>query len=117
VDLDLDTSTPEGQQVAATLIALSSQDEDADHAATDTGHLHAVPNGRPAVKDRPELLERIAAMRADGMSLREIAEHLNAEQVPTPRGGALWRPSSIQAALGYKRPGRYGRLPRLASKG
>ena len=117
VDLHLDTSTPEGRQVAATLIALSSQDEDADRGATDDGHLHAVPNGRPAVRDRPELLERIAAMRSDGMSLREIAEQLNAEQVPTPRGGALWRPSSIQAALGYKRPGRYDRLPRLASKG
>ena len=24
--------------------------------------------------------------------------------MPTVRGGSLWRPSSVQAALGYKRP-------------
>jgi hypothetical protein len=24
--------------------------------------------------------------------------------VPTVRGGSTWRPSSVQAAIGYKRP-------------
>jgi DNA-binding transcriptional MerR regulator len=67
--------------------------------------------------DRPELLQKIAAMRSQGMSLREIAERLNAEEVPTLRGGALWRPSSIQAALGYKRPNRYGRPSSLETRG
>jgi hypothetical protein len=44
-------------------------------------------------------------MRAANMTLQAIADQLNAEGVPTLRGGAMWRPSSVQAALGYRRPG------------
>ena len=43
-------------------------------------------------------------MRARGMSLQAISDVLNAEGVPTLRGGTHWRPSSVQAATGYKRP-------------
>jgi hypothetical protein len=42
-------------------------------------------------------------MRADGMTLQGIADVLNEEGVPTLRGGAKWRPSSVQTAAGYKR--------------
>jgi hypothetical protein len=45
-------------------------------------------------------------MRAEGMTLQAIADTLNAEGVPTLRGGSRWRPSSVQAAAGYKRPRR-----------
>jgi Putative peptidoglycan binding domain/Resolvase, N terminal domain/Recombinase len=74
-------------------------------------------NGRAAVKDRPELLERITAMRAANLSLQQIADQLNAENVPTLRGGRQWRPSSIQAALGYRRPEQRERFPPLESRG
>jgi hypothetical protein len=47
-------------------------------------------------------------MRAANMTLQAIADQLNAEGVPTMRGGQMWRPSSVQAALGYKRPGTRG---------
>jgi Recombinase len=60
--------------------------------------------GPPSVADYPELKERIGGMRADGMTLRAIAERLNADGVPTVRGGSKWRPSSVQAAAGYRRP-------------
>ena len=43
-------------------------------------------------------------MRAQGLSLQAISDTLNAEGVPTLRGGTHWRPSSVQAATGYKRP-------------
>ena len=69
--------------------------------------------GRPAVADRPELLERINQMRADDMTLQAIADQLNAEHVPTLRGGTMWRPSSVQAALGYRRPGSRSPLDQL----
>lgn len=63
------------------------------------------PRGRPGVRARvPELAERIAELRALGLSLQAIAEALEADGVPTPRGGAQWRPSSVQSALGYRRP-------------
>jgi hypothetical protein len=42
-------------------------------------------------------------MRASGMTLQAIADALNARGEPTVRGGARWRPSTVQAALGYKR--------------
>jgi hypothetical protein len=42
-------------------------------------------------------------MRASGMTLQAIADTLNAQGQPTVRGGARWRPSSVQSALGYKR--------------
>jgi hypothetical protein len=38
------------------------------------------------------------------MTLQAIADELNAEGVPTIRGGKQWRPSSVQAAAGYRRP-------------
>jgi hypothetical protein len=58
-------------------------------------------------------VQRIAALRERGLSLQAIADELNAQGIPTPRGGAEWRPSSVQAAAGYKRPTRKpGRGPR-----
>jgi DNA invertase Pin-like site-specific DNA recombinase len=61
--------------------------------------------GRPGLSaGSPELAQRLAQMRARGLSLQAIADQLNRDRVPTPRGGALWRPSSVQSALGYRRP-------------
>ena len=61
--------------------------------------------GRPGMSRlSPELVERIVAMRGDGMTLQAVADVLNAEGAPTPRGGSTWRPSSVQSALGYRRP-------------
>jgi DNA invertase Pin-like site-specific DNA recombinase len=115
LDLDIDTSTPEGRHVANTLIALSARKHDRIAAGTRKGlakgRASGQPAGRPAVSHRPELVERIAAMRAANMTLSAIAEQLNAEGVSTLRGGKKWRPSSIQAALGYQRPGSRDHLP------
>jgi hypothetical protein len=61
--------------------------------------------GRPGLAHAdPGLAERIGALREAGLSLQAIADRLNAEGVPTPRGGQGWRPSSVQSALGYRRP-------------
>jgi DNA invertase Pin-like site-specific DNA recombinase len=115
LDLDLDTSTPEGQHTAATLIGFNARDRQGIAAGTRRdlakGRADGRQNGRPAVSDRPELVDRIAAMRAANMTLNAIAEQLNAEGVPTLRGGKKWRPSSIQAVLGYQRPAQRVGLP------
>lgn len=117
LDLGIDTSTPEGDQVAATLIALSAHEHEVIASRTRMRlaevRAHGRANRRPAVSDRPELLERIARMRSANMTLQAIADQLNAENVPTVRGGAHWRPSSIQAALGYRRPELRDLLPTL----
>jgi DNA invertase Pin-like site-specific DNA recombinase len=100
---ELDTSSPVGRRTAKALIEVGEWDRRraAERRARNHGHRTA---GRPAVRDVPELHARIAAMREEGLSLHAIADRLNAEGVPTLRGGARWRASSVQAAVGYKRP-------------
>jgi DNA invertase Pin-like site-specific DNA recombinase len=117
LDLGLDTSTPGGRQVANTLMALGASHPPLRTNGVENGRAHAPVNGRPAVKHRPDLLERITAMREANLSLQQIADQLNAENVPTLRGGSHWRPSSIQAALGYRRPPSREQVPPLQSRG
>jgi DNA invertase Pin-like site-specific DNA recombinase len=112
LDLGIDTSTPAGQEVAATLIRLGRWEREHIARRTRSGiagvRAGGGPTGPPAVRDRPELADRITRMRATGMTLQAIADHLNAERVPTLRGGTMWRPSSVQVALGYRRRGSRG---------
>jgi DNA invertase Pin-like site-specific DNA recombinase len=113
IDLDLDTGTEEGQLGARALATVGGIERRKLEERTRKG-LEAARNlrrsGRPAVSDQPSLKQRIADMRSAGMTLQAIADTLNAEGVPTLRGGAEWRPSSVQAAAGYKRPRRKGVL-------
>jgi DNA invertase Pin-like site-specific DNA recombinase len=112
LDLGVDTSTPAGHEVAETLITLGDWEHERIARRTRSGlaevRASGRPTGRPAVADRPDLVQRITAMRGANMTLQAIADQLNAEGVPTLRGGAMWRPSSVQAALGYRRPGTRG---------
>ena len=111
---ELDTAQEDGQMAARTLIEVSGWERERLSERTQKGLEAARLGGRfqrRAVADDPELRDRVAAMRAEGMTLQAIADRLNDEGVPTVRGGAMWRPSSVQAAAGYKRP----RRPRLAS--
>jgi DNA invertase Pin-like site-specific DNA recombinase len=121
LDLGVDTSTPAGHDVAATLITLSGWERERIARRTRSGLAEVGAQGgivgRPAVSDAPELTERIAAMRAAGMTLQAIADQLNAEGVATLRGGAMWQPSSVQAALGYRRPSARGPEDQLPSLG
>jgi DNA invertase Pin-like site-specific DNA recombinase len=108
LDLGVDTSTPEGRRIAAVVGTLGMWERERIVRRTSAG-LEAARSkgrrvGRPGIKDKPALGERIINMRAGGMTLQEIADELNAEGVPTVRGGRLWRPSSVQTALGYRRP-------------
>jgi len=98
LDVGLDTASGAGAQAMVVLRALERWRREP--------HPRRAPRGRPALSRRaPELAERMNEMRRAGMSLRAIADTLNAEGVPTHRGGARWRASSVQAALGYRRPG------------
>jgi len=108
LDLDIDTSTAEGQRIAQVLIALGEWEQDRISQRTRSRLADAKasgkPVGRPSINDRPGLRQEIQRMRASGMTLQAIADSLNAAGVATSRGGARWRPSSVQAALGYRRP-------------
>jgi peptidoglycan hydrolase-like protein with peptidoglycan-binding domain/DNA invertase Pin-like site-specific DNA recombinase len=106
LDLEIDTYTNSGQLVAKALATVSGWERERLSERTRKGLAAARERGavgRPAVSDRPELVERIATMRGSGMTLQAIADALNARGEPTVRGGTHWRPSSVQGALGYKR--------------
>jgi Putative peptidoglycan binding domain/Resolvase, N terminal domain len=95
----------------ATLMVLDSPEPQLRHHQARNGSAGARLHGAPALRDYPELMERIRTMRSANMTLQQIADQFNAESIPTLRGGREWRPSSIQTALGYRRPGERDRLP------
>jgi DNA invertase Pin-like site-specific DNA recombinase len=108
LDMELDTREPGGELAARALAEVSDWERRRIADRTRSG-LAAARSGsaggsRPSVRDDPELSDRIRSMRAAGMSLQAIADTLNEDGVPTLRGGRQWRPSSVQAAVGYKRP-------------
>jgi hypothetical protein len=88
----LDTATAGGRAAVALLREIA-------------GWTPVRPPGRPGLRRAdPALVDQIEALRRAGLSLQAIADRLNADRTPTPRGGAVWRPSSVQSALGYRRP-------------
>lgn len=54
--------------------------------------------GRPSSTPH-DVADRIRQMRERGLTLQAICDTLNREGIPTPRGGALWRPTSLRAIL------------------
>jgi DNA invertase Pin-like site-specific DNA recombinase len=108
LDLSLDTREPAGRVAARALAEVSEWERrriaDRTRSGLAAARSRSAGGSRPSVRDDPELSDRIASMRAEGMSLQAIADTLDREGVPTLRGGRKWRPSSVQAAAGYKRP-------------
>jgi DNA invertase Pin-like site-specific DNA recombinase len=102
LDLGVDTSTPSGEMMANVLATfaqferrlIAQRTKDALAVKRSQG----VRLGRP-----PELSERvrnrIRGMRGRDMSLRAIADKLNADGVPTAHGGARWHASTVKAVL------------------
>jgi hypothetical protein len=98
LDVGLDTGSAAGRRTVAALREVARWEREPLSGRP--------PRGRPGLAvHAPELRRRIGELREQqGLSLQAIADVLNAEEVPTPRGGKQWRPSSVQAALGYRRP-------------
>jgi DNA invertase Pin-like site-specific DNA recombinase len=104
LDLDLDTSTPAGEFLAGTMAGASQferrligqRTSDAMKAKKDADPTWRT--GRPRVMD-PAIRGRILDEHRSGRGFSTIAAGLNADAVPTPRGGARWYPSSIQKVV------------------
>jgi DNA invertase Pin-like site-specific DNA recombinase len=110
MDIDLDTARPGGRTTLRALASVAGWEHERLSDRTRKG-LEAARQKRRAASDSstPDwtaIRKRIATMRADGMTLQAIADQLNAEEVPTQRGGAKWRKSSVQTAAGYRRRSR-----------
>jgi DNA invertase Pin-like site-specific DNA recombinase len=115
VELNLDTASSGGRLTTRALTSVAGWEHERLSERTRKGLAAARVNRQAASGELPtggsdagwpEVSRRISAMRNSGMTLQAIADTLNAEGVPTPRGGARWRPSSVQTAAGYKRRSR-----------
>jgi DNA invertase Pin-like site-specific DNA recombinase len=102
----IDTGTEAGRDAVRILSAVS--DWERRRAAERSRHGLAAARAKGAVRPgiEPELRRHIERMRGAGMTLQAIVDELNESGVPTARGGIKWRVSSVQAAIGYKRPVR-----------
>jgi DNA invertase Pin-like site-specific DNA recombinase len=103
---EIDTGTESGRAAARIVSAVSEWERARRAERSRKGLAAARAHGALHSAIKPELKRRIVHMRAAGLTLQAIADELNEEGIPTARGGTKWRPSSVQAALGYKRPTR-----------
>lgn len=117
VALDVaDTTTPAGEAMANVLATFAQFERrligQRTKEALAEKRRQGVQLGRPSTISA-NVAARIRRERKKGKTLAEIAEGLNADGVPTPRGGKFWRPSSFDAVLS-KPPTRSRKLSRAA---
>lgn len=108
LDLGVDTSTPAGEMVAHVMLAIGQWERRIIGERTKDALAERKKQGKPisGPSAPPKLVARIRKMRDRGMTYQAIADRLNADKIPTMRGGVRWYPSSVQSALGYRQPRR-----------
>lgn len=102
LDLGIDLSTPNGEFMASVLAAMARWERRIIGQRTREGLAAARSKGRlPGRRSAlpPEVQDRLIACRDDGMSLRQIAARLTAEQVPTATGRSIWAASTVRSSL------------------
>jgi DNA invertase Pin-like site-specific DNA recombinase len=110
LDLNVDTSTPGGRLVANVFASVAEWERDTISARTRANLAQARREGKPVSRpsfadsdDGRKLRERIRRMRRRGMTYGAIAAKLDADKVPTLRGGDRWSRASVQFACQTKR--------------
>ena len=102
LDADVDTSTPAGKLHLNVLASVAQYESEILSERIKDGlaqrRREGVRLGRPSLLPST-IVARIASLRAQGSSLRAIAEVLTREEVPTAQGGAKWHASTIKAVL------------------
>lgn len=102
LDLGVDTSTPSGEMMANVLAVFAQFERRL--IGQRTREALAAKRAAGARLGRPPALpmsvrRRISRERARGESLAAIADHLNADKVPTAQGGKQWYPATIRKVL------------------
>ena len=92
---EVDISSDGGRAVGEVLAEAATWQPRASALA---GRALAGRPGRPS-STPPAVAERIRELRGEGMTLQGICDTLNADEIPTPRGGAEWRPTSLRSVL------------------
>ncbi len=103
LDVPLDTSaTPMGEAMASMVVTFAQLERrligQRTKAALAVLQAQGVRLGRPSTL-APEVLARIVAEYAAGVSQSAIARGLDADGVPTAQGGARWYPATVAKVL------------------
>lgn len=106
LDFGLDTTTPPGKLVANVMLSTAEYERDLigqrTRDALAAKRAAGVRLGRPqSLPD--DVVARVVAERAAGRSLRAIAAGLEADGVPTARGGTTWHASAVRAVAESQR--------------
>lgn len=113
----VDTSSAAGRMILNIMATVSQWEREVIGERTSAALQHKIAQGQhvgsPALgfkmtegqleADQTELaiVDRILKLRAGGLTLQAIADTLNAEEIPTKRGGK-WHPSTVTYILGRK---------------
>lgn len=102
LDFGLDTTTPAGEMVASVMLSAAQYERrligQRTRDALAVKKAEGVRLGRPqALPD--DVITRIVMEREEGRSMPAICAGLEADGVPTARGGPKWYPSTIQKVL------------------
>lgn len=102
LDLNLDTTSPSGEFMANIMACFAEYERKLIGSRTSAALQQlkgkGVRLGRPRTLP-PALTERVVDERAEGRTFAAIAEGLNADGIPTARGGAKWYPSTVKAVI------------------
>jgi DNA invertase Pin-like site-specific DNA recombinase len=102
LDLDVDTATVHGHHTASAIVAVAGWEDERTTARSRRRLARVQTPDRtvaPTVEERAALIERIAAMRAAGMSVHAIGIQLDNEGVPPPSGVGRWTTTAVKSAL------------------
>jgi DNA invertase Pin-like site-specific DNA recombinase len=106
LDYALETTPPAAEPVASLLAGFAPCQRQLHsqriRQALAAKRAQGVRLGRPASMS-PYAIERITREHAAGKSLTQIANGLNADQVPTAQGGRRWYPATIRHTLNRTR--------------
>ncbi len=102
LDLAIDSSTPSGALMVNVMASFAEYERkiigQRTSAALQQMKTQGIRLGRPRTLDAA-VSDRIIAARSVGTTLQAIADELNADGVPTARGGLKWHPSTVAAGL------------------
>lgn len=102
LDLGVDTTSPNGRLIANVMAAVAEWERETIAQRTRDGMAAARAKGRlPGRRSSlpSDTRQRIHRHRAAGLSLRQVADRLTAEAVPTASGGSRWSGSQVHQAI------------------